>query len=433
MSLQTDPKKSVPENSNLATVLVLSDPPSPFKTLDWYWKTIAGEPFLLRNILNIQRSGVERLLIFVRENRAEVEELCQKVRDDSRVLMELECIFETENLVASLKSEGGVLFLDGSVLNSKAGVDAARQPECAEQQEASGSFFMDLEKLQALVENNEDQGLLTDLNHFLLEKTTSSGEISPEGAFKVVFADQDEDWRVARQDDFARLGDRLIETSGLCNDSFMDRNFTRHISRYLTRQCVRTSVTPNQLTLVSLAVGLEAAVCFLYGGYGMSVFGAGLLLLSASIDCTDGEIARLKYMESQFGKRLDIICDNLVHIAVFFAIGMGLYGSTDKSLFILLGSLAVFGSLICFILLSPKIMSSKSQGGQLKKFLDCNKNLVDRLANRDFTYLLFFMALLGSLDIFIGLTALGANAFAGYLLYSKFKSVTEQNQNLSGN
>jgi phosphatidylglycerophosphate synthase len=433
MSLQTDPKKTVPENNNLATVLVLSDPPSPFKARDWYWKTIAGEPFLLRNILNIQRSGVERLLIFSRENRASVEALCQKARDDSRVLVELECVFESERLVTSLKSEGGVLFLDGSVLNSKAGVDAARQPECAEQQKTSGSFFMDPENLQTLVENSEDQSLLTGLNHFLLEKTTLPGEIYPEGAFKVVLADQDKSWRVVMQDDFARLGDRLIQTSGLCNDSFMDRNFTRHISRYLTRQCVRTSVTPNQLTLVSLAVGLEAAVCFLYGGYGMSVFGAGLLLLSASIDCTDGEIARLKYMESQFGKRLDIICDNLVHIAVFFAIGMGLYGSTDKSLFILLGSLAVFGSLICFILLSPKIMSSKSQGGQLKKFLDCNKDLVDRLANRDFTYLLFFMALLGSLDIFIGLTALGANAFAGYLLYSKFKSVTEQNQNLSGN
>jgi len=436
MSLQTDPDKSVPENKCLATVLVLPDPPSPFKAIDWYWKTIAGEPFLLRNILNIQRSGVERLLIFARENKAEVEELCQKARADSRVLVELECVFEPENLLALLKPEGGVLFLDGSVLNSTAGVDAARQPEYAsEQQETCGSFFMGPENLQTLVKNSGDQSLLTDLNQFRLEQTTSPGEIPPEGGafFKVMLADQDENWRVVRQSDFARLGDRLIQTSGLCGDSFMDRNFTRHISRYLTRQCVRTTITPNQLTLVSLAVGLEAAVCFLYGGYGMSIFGAGLLLFSASIDCTDGEIARLKYMESPLGKRLDIICDNLVHIAVFFAIGMGLYGSTGKSLFILLGSLAVLGSLICFILLSPKIMSSNDQGGQLKKFLDCNKDLVGRLANRDFTYLLFFMALLGSLDIFIGLTALGANAFAGYLLYSKFKSMTEQNQNLSGN
>jgi phosphatidylglycerophosphate synthase len=427
MSSQTDHKQPVPDNKNLATVLVLSDPPSPFKAQDWYWRTIAGVPFLLRNILNIQRGGVKRLLIFAQDNTAAVRALCQRARDDSRVTVELECVFEPEKLFVFLKPEGGVLFLDGSVINSQTGVDAARQSECAsDETKTSGSFFMDPENLRTLVENSGEQGLWRGLNDFQLEKTTSPGGISPEGAVKVVLADRDENCRVAVPEDFDKLGERLIQTSGLCNDSFMDRNFTRHISRYLTRQCVQTLITPNQLTLVSLAIGLEAAVCFLYGGYGMSIFGAGLLLFSASIDCTDGEIARLKFMESQLGKRLDIICDNLVHIAVFFAIGMGLYGSTDKSLYILLGSLAVLGSLVCFILLSPQIMSSKNQCGQLQKFLDRNKNLVDRLANRDFTYLLFFMALLGSLDIFIGLTAVGANAFAGYLLYNKFQSATNR-------
>jgi len=365
------------------------------------------------------------LIIFAGKNVTAVEKLCQRAREDSRVQVQLECVSDPGNLMEFLKLESGVLFLDGSLINRNTEIEQARQPGFARQRQgASGPFSIDPEKLKSLAETIGDQGLLTGLEKFQRQEPYPSAEISQEDVFKVVLASTDENWRIARLEDFARVSARLIQASGLSNDSFMDRNFTRKISLNLTRQFIKTPITPNQLTIVSLAVGLEAAGCFLFGGYGMSLLGAVLLLLSSCIDCVDGEIARLKYMESSFGKRLDIICDNLVHIAVFFAIGLGLYGSTDKSLFILLGSLAVLGSLICFILLSPKIVNSNSQNGHLNVFLDRNKGLADRLANRDFTYLLFVMALVGSLDIFIGLTALGANAFAGYLLYDKFKTAS---------
>ncbi len=56
----------------------------------------------------------------------------------------------------------------------------------------------------------------------------------------------------------------------------------------------------------------------------------------------------------------------------------------------------------------------------MKTFENREKDFVNQMANRDFIYLLFIMAMIGSLDIFIGLTALGANVLAGYLLYNKF-------------
>ena len=425
MSLQIDHQKPVPENKHLSSVLVLSNPPPPHEARDWYWKSIAGVPFLLRNILSAQQGGAERLIIFTGKNITAVEELCQRAMEDPRVQIELDCISDPDNLMESLKLESGVLFLDGSQVNRKTRIEQLRQLGFArEKQGAFGPFSIDPEKLKSLAKTIGDLGLSACFEKFQLQEPYPSAEISEAGVFKVVLATPDENWRISCPEDFDAVSDRLIHDSGLCNDSFMDRYFTRNLSRFLTRQFVKTPITPNQLTLVSLAIGLEAAGCFLFGGYGMGLLGAGLLLLSASIDCVDGEIARLKYMESPFGKRLDIICDNLVHIAVFFAIGMGLYGTTDKSLYILLGSLAVLGSLICFILLSPKIVNSESQSGQLNGFFDRNMCLADRLANRDFTYLLFVMALVGSLDIFIGLTALGANAFAGYLLYDKFKTAS---------
>jgi len=425
MSLKIGHQKSVPENKNLFAVLVLSDPPSLCKAEDWYWNKIAGVPFLLRNILSIQEGGVKHLILFAGKNAPAIEELCRRARNDSRVRLKLECVSGPENLVESVKADSGALFLDGSVLNSITGIEATLQSGLADKNQGTSRVLsMDPENLKSLVERIEDQGLLACLGKINFQDLRPPTEFPQDGALKVVFAEADENWRLARPEDFDTVSDRLIKTSGLSNDSFMDRNFTRHVSRQLTRQIIKTPITPNQLTIVSLAVGLEAAGCFLFGGYGMSILGAGLLLLSACIDCCDGEIARLKFMESPVGKRLDIFCDNLVHVAVFFAIGMGLYGSTNKSLFILLGSLAVMGSLISFILLSPKIVNSKSQSSHFQLSVNREKDFVDHLANRDFTYFLFIMAMIGSLDIFIGLTAVGANALAGYLLYNKFKTAS---------
>ena len=77
----------------------------------------------------------------------------------------------------------------------------------------------------------------------------------------------------------------------------------------------------------------------------MGSAGSILLILSAWIDCADGEVARLKFMASEWGAKLDIVSDNIVHCSVFFAIGMGLYFLRGDSIFKYLGLLSVLGSI----------------------------------------------------------------------------------------
>ncbi|GIS85215.1 MAG: hypothetical protein CM1200mP16_15150 [Nitrospina sp.] len=48
-------------------------------------------------------------------------------------------------------------------------------------------------------------------------------------------------------------------------------------------------------------------------GYANSVIAAILLVISTWIDGVDGEIARVKFMETDIGKKLDIYCDNIIH------------------------------------------------------------------------------------------------------------------------
>ncbi len=54
---------AITEKKGLIAVLFLSPPAGSGDFVDWYWRAIAGVPFLLRNILNIQRGGVERLVL----------------------------------------------------------------------------------------------------------------------------------------------------------------------------------------------------------------------------------------------------------------------------------------------------------------------------------------------------------------------------------
>ena len=154
----------------------------------------------------------------------------------------------------------------------------------------------------------------------------------------------------------------------------------------------------------------------------MGIAGSVLLLVSAWVDCVDGEVARLKFMTSEWGAKLDIVSDNIVHCSVFFAIGMGLYFSTGESVFKYLGMLAVLGNIAAFVLLSKAILGKKAEATKKISFDTCSKKISDQLANRDFIYLLFALALFGRLDVFILLTAAGSNFFVIYLVYQEFKN-----------
>ncbi|MFQ5483655.1 MAG: CDP-alcohol phosphatidyltransferase family protein, partial [Nitrospinaceae bacterium] len=117
--------------------------------------------------------------------------------------------------------------------------------------------------------------------------------------------------------------ERLLGGSGLNHDSPVTRLLSRPVSRRLTRWFLGTKIHPNQITLFSFALGLAAAAALFQGTYGMNVLGGLLLVCSTWVDGSDGEIARLKFLETDIGGKLDILCDNVVHFLVFAAIGWG--------------------------------------------------------------------------------------------------------------
>jgi phosphatidylglycerophosphate synthase len=207
-------------------------------------------------------------------------------------------------------------------------------------------------------------------------------------------------------DEIKRVERRLLRNTGNALDGYVDRYLNRRLSEPLTLFFLKTPLSPNGITSLTLLVGMIAAALFLPGGYLSGLAGALLYQFSSVLDCCDGAVARLKFRESSFGRWLDDICDTLVFLALFLAIGWA-YG-TDGGVGWkpLAGSLAL-GTTGSFLVVSY-ISSAK---GNRTRSMEKVRQRVETIAPRDFSAILLFFALMGKLRWLILGVAVSANLF----------------------
>ncbi len=129
-----------------------------------------------------------------------------------------------------------------------------------------------------------------------------------------------------------------------------DLRLNRFFSRPLTLLLLKTPLTPNQITLISLAFGVVAGVLFSKGTYGFSVAGALSYQLAVVLDNCDGEVARAKNKRSVIGGWLDVGADVLTDICLFLGIGLGMIKQGTNGPVRLFMILCVIGSLAHFFL-----------------------------------------------------------------------------------
>ncbi len=104
-------------------------------------------------------------------------------------------------------------------------------------------------------------------------------------------------------------------------DGPVSRYLNRPVSIRISRYLVTTSVTPNQISLLSFLLTLLGSVAFALGGY-PGLFGGALLAQLASIlDGCDGEIARLKFLQSELGAWFDAVLDRYGDAALILGLG----------------------------------------------------------------------------------------------------------------
>jgi phosphatidylglycerophosphate synthase len=206
--------------------------------------------------------------------------------------------------------------------------------------------------------------------------------------------------------------DKLFGAARKESDTWIARNFDRNLSMQLTRAFVALPITPNQVTIIGTSFGLTGALLLALGTYLTQLVGGGFLVLSIIIDGCDGEVARLKYMESEFGRRLDFFLDNIVNVLAIFAVGAGHYWQGGPSIY-LYGSIAnaaaalasVFPVYWVFFRTTPSGVASPATR---KTGLE---GLAENVAGRDYVYLVFALALVGRAYWFTFLCLAGIGVF----------------------
>ncbi|MGR3317779.1 MAG: HAD hydrolase-like protein [Candidatus Anammoxibacter sp.] len=127
------------------------------------------------------------------------------------------------------------------------------------------------------------------------------------------------------------LCDKLIKPADGFISRYINRKFSIRIFTPLFLKIYR-GITPNQVSILSFVVGLVSSLYFFLGH---AVIGALLIQLSSILDGCDGEIARLKHMQSSFGDFLDAILDR--YADSFILAGIFYYSLTE------IGSKEIFG------------------------------------------------------------------------------------------
>lgn len=129
-----------------------------------------------------------------------------------------------------------------------------------------------------------------------------------------------------------------MATKGDEVEEWLDLRFFRPVGALITRAVYPTRITPDQLTLASLIVGLVAGHLFMYTGALVNFVGFALFIVSDVFDSADGQLARMRRTSTRFGRVLDGVSDTarFLNLGAHLVVRLALHGGWPWTLAVLL-------------------------------------------------------------------------------------------------
>ena len=206
----------------------------------------------------------------------------------------------------------------------------------------------------------------------------------------------------------------------------------RRVSIPISRQLIKFPITPNMVSLFTLGVSFMAGVYFALGGYWNCLLGAVLSVFASILDGSDGEVARLKLQESDFGCWLETVCDQLYYLMIFAGMTIGLIRSSSTRTYLVWGGLLLAGAVLSFLVTG--LQRHRLTNGHPEQLLGIWQTQAERRRSNPFLYLgrhtefiirrcflpyvILFFALFNITNVLLVLAALGANLVWSIALYS---------------
>jgi phosphatidylglycerophosphate synthase len=217
----------------------------------------------------------------------------------------------------------------------------------------------------------------------------------------------------------------------------MYARLNRKISIPISRKLIKFPITPNMVSIFTLGVGIASAGFFAYGGYWSTLLGALLCLFASILDGSDGEVARLKLQESDFGCWLETICDYAFYLFLLVGMTIGQWRGSGSRASLVYGGLLLFGALASFLALGwgrqrlasgrpdqlLKIWQGHAESRPSNPFLYFGRRLEFIVRRCFFPYALLVFALFNLMNVAFVLSVIGANLVWPIALYSSYAFV----------
>lgn len=121
---------------------------------------------------------------------------------------------------------------------------------------------------------------------------------------------------------------KLVEVEELS-----DLIFFRPLAAIFVEIIYPTNITPNQITTVALIIGVIGGWLYVFNTPFYLAIAATLLIVYDILDCSDGQLARLKKNGTFFGRILDGVSDYFVSTAIYLGIGFGFASQSNDPVF----------------------------------------------------------------------------------------------------
>ena len=347
-------------------------------------ESIAQVPQLKRIIINCQRAGVEQFHI-ITDNAGFLKNL---LIDDPRITSDINWVLPGGSV--SIDS-GRVLILESSLVVTNAAslekfvrdsVDC-REDEFSVPVNKGADPIIGMDRETGYV-NRYFGGGSGVLGAFSINSTEVTTVLSATGLdtwldeeakrhrMRIFGADSGYWYRLSDTAESRKEAERIIFSHvGKTATGWIARNINGRMSLPLSKLLIRTSLTPNA---VSVLINLIGVLCGPFYALGYPVIGALFMQAATVLDRCDGEVARIKLMETKKGQWVDTISDQFTVLSFLIGVPIGYYLQTGSTVAIILGSYNII-VFILFLIWSFYFLIKYTDSGSLVAYFEVDKHI----------------------------------------------------------
>lgn len=229
--------------------------------------------------------------------------------------------------------------------------------------------------------------------------------------------------RLSDHEDTAKEAEDLIfNYVGKTATGWISININSKFSLPTSRQLIKTPLTPN---MISIGINIIGSLCGFFYAFGHPVLGALFMHIATVLDRCDGEVARVKLMETKKGQWVDTISDQFTVLSFLIGAPLGYYFASNNPIALIMGGITIF--IFIFVLVwSFYFLTRYTNSGSLVAYFEVDTlvepqktsfmrkiiKIVRPMGRRNvYSMGLLIVAIVGGYPWVVGLTTLAAILF----------------------